>query len=115
MVVDVDTQRPVFMPIEIEVEVNGTGAQQQEHQNHGGEGAITPLQPSPSPFRTEVLSLVAPCLVSCEVSSVVRLTVNSPRYFPLTLRPREHPEHMAALRSFKILVKRKLGYVALFI
>ena len=55
---------------------------------------------------------MAPCLLTNDLASVVRLRVLSPRYHALCLLPRRYASHAVALAGFKILVKRKAGHLS---
>ena len=62
--------------------------------------------------RFETKELVAPCLLTNDLSSIVRLRVRSPRYHAVCLLPRRYPRHAVALAGFRILVKRKQGHLS---
>ena len=59
--------------------------------------------------RFETKELVAPCLLTNDLSSIVRLRVRSPRYHAAS---RGGPGHAVALAGFRILVKRKQGHLS---
>ena len=123
---DADTGLPVFVPVTVTLDTSAQGSKQRpvldknieggtngeidgdNDDDHGmGDGATTKSS------AVMTVPLVAPCLMAHDLSRVVKLEVNSPRYFSLCLMPKEFASHAAALQSLTLYVKRKQGCAAL--
>ena len=107
---DVDSGRPVFVPIEITTVTTTRRVQPQPPQppqrrrrrggGRGQQGKMTRWVQ-----RLETRELVAPCLLTNEVGSIVRLRVKSPRYYSLCLWPRRFVSHARAIAgTFCIII-----------
>ena len=119
---DVDSGLPVFVPIEITTAVDDDdedlGSGFESKQIGAGASSANPAAVAAVAKRErrrqrlETRELVAPCLLTNDLASVVRLRVLSPRYHALCLLPRRYASHAVALAGFKILVKRKAGHLS---
>ena len=96
-VVDVDTNQAVPAPLVLEMKKAAASG-----------NSINSAQKSEG----SVLSVSAPCMLP-EIHSIAKITLESPRYFPVTLDLEKFPEHLETLRTFKcIFVKRKKGLMS---
>ena len=137
---DADTGLPVFVPVTVTLDTSAQGSKHRDDNSSSDSNsrsngdhqmdddnsakmmpaAVTgephssapPPPPPSSGAMTMAIPLVAPCLMAHDLSRVVKLEVNSPRYFSLCLWPQEFGSHAAALQSLTLYVKRKHGCVA---
>ncbi len=108
-VVDVDTNQAVPAPLVLELKRPFFSLANHQHphphpHNNNNNNSQQPMNSS--------LTLSAPCMLP-EIESIRKITLDDPRYFPVTLNLDTFPQHLETLRAFKcIFVKRKKGLLS---
>ncbi|GAA5951186.1 hypothetical protein JCM10213_003604 [Rhodosporidiobolus nylandii] len=95
---DVDTGEPVFLPVKLRLV---------DPQDGSGSSA-----PSSSKVDLRSKQLVAPTLIP-DLRQVESISIDSPRYWPFSLRLSSNPSHLARfLSSSTLYVKRRTGHLS---